>query len=540
MVPTRTDRHQGANAVASITTEHAFLRKHPDQIVGVLSCFDRLIFRGHLSLSYPRGLEGFLHQQDVLFKDFKHYAPKIAERIKEHVKGLVEQAGAPFRHLPKKERMEEEARRRVQEQGLREGIVCGFSQLETCRTYRLAYGEGRPHLKKDFRRCTVLYVFLMHPVLGLIHVKLETWFPLTMQVYANGHDLVAKKLDGLGVGYVLQDNVFLQIDDFRAAQACADRLVKQNWLKLLGALARQFNPLLSKELQGQDYYWVTDQSEYATDVVFKDAKVLATLYPRLVEHARACFSAADILKFLGRKLLGTFRGEVRTHVGTVPYHGHDGKRHEGVRVKHAMKSNLLKMYNKSPCIVRLETVINDPTEFRVRRWRRLKRGGRVMQWQPLRKGVAWLWRYAEVSRLANARYLEALAVLDDDGAVRAQLDRLTRPAKLHGQPKRALQPLSPADQALFKAVLRGEHFLRGFRNQDLAKELYRNETRNPAERRRRGQRVTRLLQLLRAHGLVAKIPRSRRYRVTAQGASLMIAAIYVRHHYLPQHLREAI
>jgi DNA-binding IclR family transcriptional regulator len=99
--------------------------------------------------------------------------------------------------------------------------------------------------------------------------------------------------------------------------------------------------------------------------------------------------------------------------------------------------------------------------------------------------------------------------------------------------------LSPADQALFVAVLRGEHRLRGFRNQDLAKQLYRNETKDVAERRRRSQRVTRLIHLLRAHGLVAKTPRSRRYRVTPQGDLLMSAAIYVRHHYLPRQLRAA-
>lgn len=524
--------------MAAITPEHAFLRKHHDKIVGVLSCFDRLIFRGHLSLSYPRGLEGFLHKQDVLFKDFKHYAPKIAERIKDHVKGLVEAAGAPFRHLPRKGRMEEEARRRADAQGIREGIVCGFSQLETCRTYRLAYGEGRPHLKKDYRRCTVLYVFLMHAVLGLIHVKLETWFPLTMQVYANGHDFVARKLDALGHKYVLEDNVFTSIDNFAAAQACADRLPKQPWPKMLGALARQFNPLLGEELQGQEYYWVTDQSEYATDVVFQDAKVLAALYPHLVEHAQACLSAEDVLKFLGRKLTGSFQGEVRTHAARV--RAHDGKRFEGVRVKHTMKSNLLKMYNKSRCVVRLETVINDPTEFRVRRWQQTKGGPRRLCWQPLRKGVAWLWRYAEVSRLANARYLTALAVVDDDGAVRAQLDRLTRPAQLHGKTKRALQPMSPADQALFAAVMRGEHRLRGFTNRDLARQLYRHDSKDPGERRRRCGRVTRLIQLLRAHGLVAKIPKARRYRLTAHGEQIIAAAIYVRHHYLPKQLREAV
>jgi hypothetical protein len=86
-------RFSGENAVASITADHAFLGKHRDKILGVLSCFDRLIFRGHLSLSYPRGLEGFLHKQDVLFKDFKHYAPQIAERLKEHVKSHKKKRG---------------------------------------------------------------------------------------------------------------------------------------------------------------------------------------------------------------------------------------------------------------------------------------------------------------------------------------------------------------------------------------------------------------------------------------------------------------
>ncbi len=520
--------------MSSITHESPFLDKHGSAIAGVLRCFDRLIFRGHLPLSYPRGLEGFLHQQDVLFKDFKNYAPRIAERVKAHVKERVEKAGAPFRHLPRKIRMEEEARQLVEKKAIRTGIVCGFSQLETCRTYRLAYGEGAPHLKKDFRRCTVLYVFMMHPLLGLIHVKLETWFPLTMQVYANGHDFVAKKLEALGIGYGVQENAFIQIDNFEAAQACADRLPKQNWRKLLGDLARQFNPLLGQELKGQEYYWVTDQAEYATDVVFKDAKALAALYPRLVEHAVACFSAEDVLKFLGRKLNGHFAGEVRTHAARVQ--AHDGKRFEGVRVKHSMKSNLLKMYNKGARLLRIETVLNDPKEFRVRRWHKGRRG---LAWQPLRKGVAWLWRYAEVSRSANGHYLAALAVVDDDSATRQEIDRLTKPAFFKGTAKRALQPLSPADQALFRAVLRGEHRVQGFRNRDVANALYAHKAVDAVERRRRCGRVTRLIQLLRAHHFVTKIPRSRRYRVTPLGERLMMAAIYVRHHYFPKELRDA-
>src|SRR5260221_2733490 len=213
MVLPNQHRPSRRNAVSVITTDHGFLRKHQDKISGVLSCFDRVILRGHLPLSYPRGVEGFLYQQKVPLKEFKDYAPRIAERIKARVKGLVLAAGAPFRHLPSKEPMEKLAGGMVAEKSLRQGIVCGFSQLEVCRTFRLEWSEKlrRLHLRKDYRKCTVLYVFLLHAELGLIHVKIETWLPLTMQVYVNGHDFVAKKLDKLGVKYTLHDNAFLWV-----------------------------------------------------------------------------------------------------------------------------------------------------------------------------------------------------------------------------------------------------------------------------------------------------------------------------------------
>ena len=68
----------------------------------------------------------------------------------------------------------------------------------------------------------------------------------------------------------------------------------------------------------------------------------------------------------------------------------------GRRVKHRMKQDWLKMYDKAGIIVRVETVINAPEEFRVRR-RVHRRGRRVVLWVPLRKSVVYLFRYREVS-----------------------------------------------------------------------------------------------------------------------------------------------
>jgi hypothetical protein len=318
------------NAVAAITTAHPFVVKHQAHIQGVLSCFDRVIFRGYLPFCHPRALEGFLAKENVLLKNFKTFAPQVAERLKQHVKTLVEQAGAPFRHLPSKTRMEEEARRLLQAHGQQGGIVCGFSCLETCRTFRLQYAQGRPCLKKDFRRCLVLYIYLLHATLGLIHVKLETWFPLTMQVYVNGHDWLARKLDRAGISYRTCDNALVDLSDPAAAQACADRFPKQNWPKLLSDLVGQFNPLLGDLLRGLDYYWCVDQAEYATDVIFTSAAALAALYPRLLEHATLCLGAEDVLKFLGRKLTPQFLGEVQTQ---------RSRRVEGACVKHRVGAN---------------------------------------------------------------------------------------------------------------------------------------------------------------------------------------------------------
>jgi hypothetical protein len=93
---------------------------------------------------------------------------------------------------------------------------------------------------------------------------------------------------------------------------------------------------------------------------------------------------------------------------------------------------------------------------------------------------------------------------------------------------------------LFLAELRGEHRLHGFRNRDLGQRLYPKAAKDATEWRRRSARVTRLIGLLRAHGLAAKVPRLRRYRVTAKGEALMSAAIYVRYKHLPKELSEAI
>jgi len=356
-----------------------------------------------------------------------------------------------------------------------------------------------------------------------MHIRLQTWFPFTVQVYMNGHEWLARKMTQVGIGYAQLDNAFVRIDECRRAQRFADRFVNKNFPRILEAFARKVNPLLKDLLGGMRHYWVTEQAEYATDILFKDRAALKDLYPQLLQHATVCFSAEDVLTFLGRKLHGNFRGEVVNSLH---------KRWPGARVKHRMKGNWIKMYDKHGCVLRIETVINHPYEFRVRR-EGIRHGERVIGWYPMAKGVSNLYRYAEVCSRANRAYLGALSVVDDPAQAYRLLEEVCEPVTKNGRRRRGLNPLRKDDVALFAAALHGEHFIHGFRNREIAAQLNIRYSNDPLERKRQSARVTRLIQLLHAHRLIAKIPRSRRYRLTLRGIALMSAAVYLYKHELP-------
>jgi hypothetical protein len=415
--------------------------------------------------------------------------------------------------------MEDEARAMAGRDGITEGLICVYGAMETCRTFRVRYEERGPKAGPDRRVCLVLYYYYLDREFGLMHVKIQTWLPFTVQVYVNGHEWLARKLSAHGIDFGKVDNAFVRLADAEQASRYVCGFWRREWPKFLDCLARRVNPLLSTWLAGQSYYWVIDQAEFSTDVLFKDRSTLTTLRSALYEHATSCFGATQLMMFLGRKYRETFQGEVRTH-----WH----RREPGGAVKHWIKGNAIKMYDKAGSVLRIETVINQPGEFFVHRPRLKQSGTEEVGWFPMSKGVANLYRYAQVSEQVNERYLEALAVVNDLGVGQRELERRCAPVHFQGRRRRGLNVLGRDDQALFQAVMRGEHALRGFRNGELAERLFGPSPRDPRERRQRCGRVSRRISLLRAHGLVAKIPRSRRYRVTAGGQRFMSTAIEVR------------
>jgi hypothetical protein len=505
-----------------------FIRQDNEKITGVISCFDRVLFKGYLPLGWGDAMEKFLAYQGLRIKDFGTFVKRQSQRIAEHAEQLAKRSRRQYVYLNGHHRKEALAKQIAQEEGIRQGLVCVLRTVEPCQSFKMIPGEKRPRLVAARRKCLTFYFYFLDPKLGMLHVRLQSWFPLVMQICINGHEILARKLDKHGIGYKKQDNAFTWIEDPPRAQRMADSLVRMNWPRILTSFARRVNPLLKDLLSGMNYYWVTDQAEYATDVMFQDAAALSPLYEKLVKHATLCFSAEDVLTFLGRKLHGNYQGEVLTDCKK--------KRWPGARVKHRAKENWIKMYDKHGYVLRIETVINQPGEFQVRR-EGTRHGERVIDWFPLCKGVANLFRYAEISRAANRRYLDALAAAEPPAEAMRGLTHMGRSKRRGRRSYRGFNPLLTDDLSLLVAVFRGEHALRGFRNEDVRQQLF-GETKDPRLRRRQANKTSRLFRRLHVHGLLAKIPRSRRWRVTKRGNIMLSTLIQCHYEKYPEILTQ--
>jgi len=501
-----------------MSTVWRFVAKFASLIVCTLHCFDRIIFKGHLALAAPRQLEYFV---DCVLKvrrsDFmKTVAPQYSERLVAHAQNWARKAQRTYAYRTGCFRKDAWAQKLIRDQGLAEGLVGILCTLETCSSFKLVPGPKRPQFLPAPRQQRVLYYYFLDPQFGLIHVRLQTWLPFTVQVYVNGHEWLAQQMVHNQLGFVQQHNAFTQLDEPQQAQRLADRFARLHWPKILDRWAHQVNPLLRELFPGFPVHWVVDQAEFATDLRFTSRQALAGLYRKLLAYAVVTFSPKDILGFLGRKWDRRFDGEVHTK--------YEEDRWFGARIKHRMKTNWLKMYDKFGLILRVETVINAAKEFAVFRTQRHHDGTTSVGYYPMTKSVTSLVHYQEQALACNRRYLDALAVVDDPAPAYKDLRELTEPKRIKAHSSAGFNPARSQDVRLFAAVLTGDHVARGFRNRDIREALFGSSQRQ-GQRQRASAAVGRLLKRLHVRHLVAKVPRTRRWRVTERGRHLLGLAV---------------
>jgi hypothetical protein len=503
----------------------SFLRRFQAIVRGVLSGFDRLVFKGRLPQLYsPEGMNCYAAANHVRLLDFKTHAKEVTQRVL--AASLVAQAKAAgrFQYLNSGHAGKEEAARAIETQHpTAEGLVAVLQCIEPCWTFDTKSIGGRLTIRGARGKCSSLYHYLRHPLFGWMYIRLQTWFPFEVQIGLNGREWLAQQLDQEGLTYQRSANKFLGLQDWQRAQALLDAQLRTNWVKEFDALLAHVHPLHPNHLGRLPvaYNWTVHQSEWATDVGFASRPVLEEWYARWVRHAFVSYDSLDVLRFMGRSRLPTAASaDVHSDVQAVE---------ESVRLKHWVNGNSLKMYDHGN-VLRVETTINQPKEFQSYRAKVGEPEG-PKAWRVLQRSVADVHRRAAVSQAANGRYLEAMSSVAETTTVAKLVtpwcQRVAEPSG-RGRRRRALNPLATDDAALLRAVSDPKWELNGVRNRDVAEALYGEAPADPAARKRRSARVSRLLRLLRAHGILKKVPHTHRYLVCVQARAAMLAVLAAR------------
>ena len=542
----------------------SFLTKFAGVVRGILSGFDRLFLCGSLrGLSYTKGLQNYLWAHRIPYKDFAAHSLEVTARLEEASLRQAKQQGREIRYLNSAQHSKEDVAREIAARDrIKSGLICVLKSVDPCMSFQINknHQTRKLEIRYRLRKCLHLYHYQIHPVFGFMHARIQTWFPFRIYVCLNGREWLARQMDQVKLRYVRRDNTFTWLEDLEGAQALFDQQLKADWPSLLGGLAGSLNPAHAEifALAPVKYYWSVADSEWASDVMFTSRSALQEVYPQLLRYALTTFGAADVLRFLGKPVGAN---------GKVPYrHRHEvssnlKERLEGVRLKHWLNGNSLKMYDKIS-VLRAETMIREPGQFKVYRATEADPEG-PKDYRPLRKGLVDLPQRAAVSQEANERYLEALTAVHTATPLRQLAEPLCQPAAeptrpggtaAGAEPKgtpavagkaaavptkaeagsprprrvRALNPLAPADAALLEAVSRHEFLLQGFRNRDVRRLLYGEKPAAPIEQRRQSAAVTRQLRLLRGHGLIERVPKTHRYVVSEAGRRAITALLAAR------------
>jgi hypothetical protein len=485
--------------------------RHAAQIEGVLGCFDRMLIFGTLPrICFAGGMTSFLYERQIRIFDYPKFAEPYRNRIRENAEKMAAEAGIEIEFIRKRNfRKEDRVKGILANRGEQTGLVCIFSAMEPCSTYKPWHNKqtGKTYLVPDDGKCLHYYFYFVDEQLGLCHVRVPTWLSCRLQIYFNGHNWPAGQLRKLGIDSRMADNAFTQIADWQRAQHISNGWEAKRIHARLNNLARLCCPIYKDFATG--YHWSVDQCEYATDIVFRKQADLQAIYDNLARTAIHTVKPDNIATFLGRKLSQQFEGEMGNRFNI---------RIEGTRIKHTMGPVSIKLYDKFGLILRIETTVNNLTFFKHYREVEHRDGSRETKWASMQKTIYSLPALRELLEAANRRYLEFLSAIEDPRAGRNKLDKLSQPVEQEGRRYSGFNLFDADDENLLCAIVRGEFNISGLQNKTLRRHLSE----------RSSSQVSRLLKRLRTHGLVKKVGHTYKYYVTAFGKEVVATALKLR------------
>jgi uncharacterized membrane protein len=446
-----------------------------------------------------------MYDNGIKIFDYPKFAEPFKEAIRANAERIAKEHGVEIEFIRKAGvRKESIISEKIEKRGNHPGIVHIISAMESCSTYKPWHDKitGKTFLKPDTSKCLHYYFYFIDEQVGLGYVRVPTWAPFRLQVYINGHNLLASELKQAGIKYSMIDNAFDSLEDAGKAQELSDKISIEKLHRKLDEFAWQFCPVY-KDFNLR-YHWSVMQAEYATDIVFKKQESLQQIYSELVATAIHTVKPENIATFLGQKLDPRYQGEVGNNYNV---------RIEGSRIKHTMGSVSIKMYDKFSKILRIETTSNDISFFKHFREVVHRDGTTSHEMAPLKKNIYSLSFLTDNLKASNRRYLEFISAFNNKEVGRERLEKITSSKSENNRNYKGFNFFNADDLTILMAIVRGEFNINGFRNKNMQKLLGFS-----------GGKISRLIKRLRVHGLIKKAADSYKYYLTKIGKETIIMA----------------
>ena len=466
-----------------------------DHVTLEVECIDRMYLNLYVPLLQTSGginfywteMRGFKFASSALMKPMtQEFVARIEEfASREHIDIISFEKG---------QRKEDVAAEYLARFPLEEGVLFIGKAQEKTKVFRTERrrnpetGATYAWLTRSTAMVNQYYFYCVDRDFGPFFVKLGSYFPYNGKICINGHEYAKRQLDRLGIAYEALENGFLSCADPGRLRKICDSLSDRK----IEALSRKWLRRLPHPFSRRDYshgirHEVSIlQAEFALTQVF-DRPLSGRVFFEQVIRENIDLGRPDHVQLIfGRRVCkntpSRFRTRVITH-GVIP----------SIHVDY--KYSRIKQYFKEGRALRTETVINNTYDFDI--------GRMVKNLSALRK----------VGFTANRRLLCVQRISHDCWIGEDNFNRVTRPTKVDDQRVPALRFGEPRAVALLSALLHFRLLPRGFANADL-----RDFLTPLLDRPISPGMMSYDLRRLRLHGLIERIPRSRRYRLTEFGA----------------------
>jgi len=486
---------------------------------GVIEGFDRIVFKGILKpICYAEGMSVFLYHRQILRKDYKPYweaqSKVIVRDAEEYTRNAAGQKITYIGSLH--DRKEEMAHENQKLLDIQTGLIGTWSCVEACRTFKSAYNPNAPTpvIQSTISRCKYLYFYFDHQDYGFMSVRLQTWAPFDIQIALNGREWLRRQLSKAGIGYTVEGNKFLQIDDYDIAQQLLLSQRNVMWEQVLTGFLPDVFPSMKSIVGDMTYTWTLWQSEWARDYIFSDPSALQQHMGYLIRHAFMTGNGDRVLQYMGKPVRPNGQPysdpELMTKLNTW---------YDGARLRHWVNGNSIKVYNEHN-VLRVEMTMNDPRRYRVHRHTEGDPDGQK-KLLPMRKGIADVYVRSQVCEQRVQCFTEHMAALTEDQTVGQILSQVVSPVTREGKRYRALD-VTGKDLALLQALSNPKFDVAPITNKKLRATLAGTPWANALKDSKLSARVSRNLRLLREHGIIRK-GEKRTYELTKKGRLLTTA-----------------